>query len=443
MSTTYFKTSNIEKLTKKSRNKNKKITDKNVADEKGVKDDKLVEGFDPTNILGGSIGDSSSGSGSGSGSGNNPLSNILGSSDTSGGNGSGSGSGSGSGGGGSGSGDTTSDASPTSILETNTQQEAGKQQLDPNSIITFCLHALLSVALAYVWGFLATNVLFLAKESEKNLDYILPVDEYGEPYTKNSKKKSRWSYGFPYNLGFGRDMDATSQLDIDKEQKLVTRKMFVSQSDIKADPSGLTQKGLFPALTQYLFEAIYGGLGKGGRSLIRGLLSICAIKDKMRPTTEGTWYGDDMMVNETLNKIYFFLVWPLLLIFCSPLLLTIIGIWSAITTFVFGILQTHIIWGLIFSFTIGIFLSMGTGFYMAIQSIYVFFIYPWSNSNSDTKTKYKDIFQNLIPYMLVIFYIQIFLWGFKDLGAYGGSGIAVIIAASILMQYSKNSDGNK
>ena len=259
---------------------------------------------------------------------------------------------------------------------------------------------------------------------------------------KIQKKKSRWSYGFPYNLGFGRDMDATNQLDIDKQQKMITWKLWVSQSDIKADVSGLTQKGLFPALTQYLFEAIYGGLGKGGRSFIRGFLGWFSIKDKERPTTQGTWYGDDMMENNTRLKIIAFLVWPLWLLFFSPLLLTIIGVCTGIATFGFGILQTHIIWGLLFSFTIGIFLSMGTGFYMAIQSIYTFFIYPWSNSNSDTKTKYRDIFQNLIPYMLVIFYIQICSWGYKDLGAYGGAGISVIVLASIIMQYSQNKNSS-
>ena len=57
MSTTYFKTSNIEKLTNKSRNKNKnkKVSDKeaeNEKDEKDEKDEKIIEGFDPTSMLG-------------------------------------------------------------------------------------------------------------------------------------------------------------------------------------------------------------------------------------------------------------------------------------------------------------------------------------------------------------------------------------------------------
>ena len=431
MSTTYFKTSNIEKLTKKSRNKNKKITDKNVADEKGVKDDKLVEGFDPTNMLGGN------------GVGNDPFSNILGSSDTSGGGGGGGGSGSGGGGGsgsgsgdgsGSGSGSATSDTSPTSTTESNTQKAAG-EQLDPNSIIIFCLHALLSVVFAYVWGFLASNAIFLITESKDNMNYILPVDEYAEPYSRNVNKKSRWDYGFPYNLEPGRIMDEADSTLINKNQNKTTWYFYLSEKSQENSKTGFNRAGFFGALVQYLFEAVYGGLGKGGRTLIRVLLSIFSIKDKELPDKKGTWYGDDMMENRTGLKIVAFLVWPFIMM---SFFIPVVGIWSALLTFIFGILQTHIVWGLIFSFTIGIFVAMGNGFYMALQTIYIFFIYPWSNSNSDTKTKYRDIFQSLIPYMLFIFYYQICIYGYVDLGGAGGAGIMLIVLGSILLQYIQN-----
>jgi hypothetical protein len=193
-------------------------------------------------------------------------------------------------------------------------------------------------------------------------------------------------------------------------------------------------------MNQYLFQATYGGLGKGGRTLIRVLLSILSIKDKVLEDDKGTWYGDDMMQHRPGLKIAAFLIWPILIM---NILIPAIGIWSGITTFIFGILQTHIIWGLIFSFTIGILVAFGNGIYMAIQTIYVFFIYPWSNSNGDTKTKFKDIFQSLIPYMLFIFYFQICYYGYMDLGNAGGAGIMVIVIASIVMQALQNSSDTK
>jgi hypothetical protein len=98
---------------------------------------------------------------------------------------------------------------------------------------------------------------------------------------------------------------------------------------------------------------------------------------------------------------------------------------------------------LIFSFTIGILVAFGNGIYMAIQTIYIFFIYPWSNSNAGTKTKFKDIFQSLIPYMLFIFYFQICYYGYMDLGNAGGAGIMVIVIASIVMQALQNSSDTK
>ena len=332
---------------------------------------------------------------------------------------------------------SNSDISPTSVDESNTQQAAG-EQLNPNGILIFCMHALLSVLFAYIWGFLATNALFLSTESKDNLDYILPVDEYKLPYTKDSESKCWYTYGFPYNLGVGRSIGGgeekfTDEGKIIKRQKDTTYFLWLSKEG-KQDPK--IQVGFFPALTQDLFEATYGGLGKVGRTLIRVLLSILSIKDKVLENDKGTWYGDDMMQHRTGLKIAAFLIWPFVMM---NMIIPVIGIWSGITTFIFGILQTHIVWGLIFSFTIGMMLAFGNGIYMAVQAIYVFFIYPWSNSNSDTKTKFKDIFQSLIPYMLIIFYFQICLYGYSDLGPSGGAGIMFIVLVSIVLQLMKHS----
>jgi hypothetical protein len=286
---------------------------------------------------------------------------------------------------------------------------------------------------------LASNALFLTTESKDNLDYILPVKEYGLPYTNDAESKSWYTYGFPYNLGFGRDVSKDKRgadiTEIKKQQEQTTWFLWLSDTSVKNDKTGLNKAGFFGAMNQYLFQATYGGLGKGGRTLIRDLLSIFRIADKDLDNDKGTWYGDDMMEKKTGLKVAAFLIWPFIMM---NILIPAIGVWSAITTFIFGILQTHIIWGLIFSFTIGILVAFGNGFYMAIQTIYVFFIYPWSNSNSDTKTKFKDIFQSLIPYMLFIFYFQICIYGYTDLGKAGGAGIMCIVGASIALQFFQN-----
>ena len=112
-------------------------------------------------------------------------------------------------------------------------------------------------------------------------------------------------------------------------------------------------------------------------------------------------------------------------------------------SFVFGILQTHIWWGLAFSFTIGMFVAMATGIYMGIQTLYVFFLYPWINSRSSGKGKWKDIFNSFKTYMLFIFYLLICFYGYQDLGSSGGAGIMLIVLASIYMQSKKDSDDKK
>ena len=412
MSTTYFKTSNIEKLTNKSRNKNKnkKVSDKEAENEKDEKyekdekDEKIIEGFGITSML----------EGKDSGDGKSPSPNIFSSSDTS---------------------DATT-TSPTSILESNTQKNAG-DQMNTNSILIFCIHALLSVLFAYVWGWLSTNFLYLATESKDKLDYILPIDEYELPYTnKVGSKKCYFNYGFPYNLGNGRiigkDSPLTSEAALKRRQKDITYYLLLSKEGKKDDKSDV---GFFNALTQYIFEAVFGGLGiNGGRYAMRLILSIFSISDSHKEDTADTW---DRMKNRTFLKVVAFLSWPIMMQFIFP----VVGIWSGITSFIFGILQNHIIWGLIFSFTIGIFIAMGCGFYMVLNVFYVFFIYPWSNDNSEVNSagKWRKIFDDLIPYMLFIFYFQICIYGYKDLGGVGGAGIMFIVIASIVMQYMQHS----
>jgi hypothetical protein len=395
MSTTYFNNSNIKRLKNKKVSKKKDVTDINTDNEK------VVENFTP----------------SGSMKEENPKSNIFSSSDSD---------------------KITNTINPTSVTgkqDSNTTT-AASTQVNPGSILIFCFHALLSVLFVYIWGALATNAVYLISESDDNLDYILPDDEYATPYTKNPNSKKCWyKYGFPYSLGEGRVMGEEEHLvdkrEIEKRQKDTTYFLLLSAQG-KSDPRN--QQGFFSAFMQYLFEAVYGGLGRGGRTLIRILLEILKVKDKVADSKTDTWYGK--MENRTMLKVAAFIIWPF---FMLQLLVPVVAIWSGITTFVFGILQTHIVWGLIFSFTIGMFVAMANGFYMAIQTIYIFFIYPWSNDNSDTKDKWKNIFNNLKSYMLLAFYFIICFYGYEDLGASGGAGIMFIVIVSIVLQYFKNS----
>jgi hypothetical protein len=391
MSTTYFNNSNIKRLKNKKVSKKKDVTDINADNEK------VVESFTPS----GSIKEE------------NPKSNIFGSSDSD---------------------KTTNTINPTSATgkqDSNTTA-AASTQVNPGSILIFCFHALLSVLFVYIWGALATNAVYLISESDDNLDYILPDDEYATPYTKNPKSKKCWyKYGFPYSLGEGRVMGEkeplVDEIEIKKRQKETTYFLWLSAQG-KSDPRN--QQGFFSAFMQYLFEAVYGGLGRGGRTLIRILLEI--LKVNASDSETNTWYGK--MENRTMLKVAAFIIWPF---FMLQLLIPVVAIWSGITTFGFGILQTHIVWGLIFSFTIGMFVAMANGFYMAIQTIYIFFIYPWSNDKRPDE--WKNIFNNLKSYMLLVFYFIICFYGYEDLGASGGGGIMFIVIVSIVLQYFKNS----
>lgn len=447
MSTSYFKTSNIEKLTKKTKNKDiiekytskKKssnensdengdvieVDDKNINKNTGNKEvdtDKVVESFGMFSIMSGGDDESKD-------SENKSKSNVFSSSDD----------------------DKINATSTTNKQTSNTAKSAG-EQLDPDRYIIFVLHALLCVLFTYAWGFLATNVLYLSSESQNNIDYILPIKEYSIPYTDNPKSKKCWyEYGFPYNLS-NRDVNNDTDITrIMQKQKDTTYYPWLSKTTIENDKSGIYQASFSGALYQYLFEATYGGLAKGGRSLIRILIGITGYqgikpdendkdenhKDKndKDKNDKCTW---DKIKDNTFKKMVTFIVWPFIIM---NFLIPAVSMWSGAATFLFGILQNHIFWGLIFSFTIGMFVAMANGIYMGIQTFYIFFLYPLLTNDSRSEgSKWFDIFNDLKTYMLFAFYIMICFYGYEDLGPAGGAGIMFIVVVSIILYYLKNSD---
>ena len=332
---------------------------------------------------------------------------------------------------------SSDNASPTSKTETNTAKSA-KEQLDSDKFIIFFLHALMCVFLAYVWGFLATNYLYLSSESKDNLDFILPVDEYKLPYTNDPDSKSWYEYGVPYSLGFGRSINSQKQGgsigEIKHRQKGITYFMWLSKTAESNNCTGIYEVDSFGALNQYIFEVVYGGLARGGRGIIRTLLSLVGVANKDLKDDQDSW---NQMKDSFPRKAIAFILFPFIAL---NFLVPGMAFCSGIAAFLSGIFQEHIWWGLLFSFTIGIFISMATGFYMGIQTLYVFFLYPWVNNRNSDKNKWSDIFNSLKTYMLFAFYLLICFYGYEDLGSAGGAGIMFIVVASIIMQWMKNSD---
>ena len=328
MSTTYFKStkSNIDKLTKKTKKNKDKNKDKgdHAENDKTTDDKVVVESFSMNPFSGKNNDSDSKDKPKKTEKEKDPMSNVFSSSDK---------------------------KSPTSNTETNTEKSA-KEQLNSDKFIIFFLHALMCVFIAYVWGFLATNYLYLSTESKDNLDYILPIEEYKLPYTNDPVSKSFWSYGFPYELGKGRSIDtdkrAESIADIERRQKDTTYFLWLSKTGESNNRTGLYKSDFFEALVQYLFEAVYGGLGKGGRRIIRNLLAIVGVVDIKLTDYEDSW--NDMKDNFPRKAIAFIFFPFIALNFLIPA----VSMWTIVSTFVYGIIQKHIWWGMVFSFTIGI-----------------------------------------------------------------------------------------
>ena len=300
---------------------------------------------------------------------------------------------------------TTQQSSNTSALMTETQT------LTTNTILVFIIHVIFAIIIAYVWGILGSNALFLMTRSKNEKEYILPTYRYAPPYciTEN-KNASYFSYGFPYNL-LPRICTNNNVADVINTEK----ENIYLMNEVEEGGVG---NGVSQALFNYLFNAVYGGLGQGARSFAQAFLNLFDTVDSGKADNQNSW--DNMQVAGG-RKLLIFLLFPLIALHLIP----IFGVIAGVLSLVFGIISDHPFWGLIFTLLFGIFIAFGTGIWMAIQTVYIFFLYPCLNIRN--KEDYDKIFNNMRPYMLFVFYILIALYAFQDLGNSGGAGIIFFI----------------
>jgi hypothetical protein len=300
---------------------------------------------------------------------------------------------------------TTKQGSNTSALMDETQTTT------TNNILVFVIHVIFAIIIAYIWGILGCNALFLMTRSKNEKEYIFPTYRYAPPYciTEN-KNASFFSYGFPYNLlpRICTNNNIADVINTEKENIYILDEV----------EEGGVGNGVSQALFNYLFNSVYGGLGQGARSLAQAFLNLFDTTDTGKADNENSW--DNMQVAGG-RKFLIFMLFPLIVFYIIPIL----GFVAGIMGLVFGIISDHPFWGMIFTLFFGIFIAFGNGIWMAIQTAYIFLLYPCLNIRN--KGDYDKIFNNMRPYMLFIFYIMIALYAFQDLGNSGGAGIIFFI----------------
>lgn len=285
-----------------------------------------------------------------------------------------------------------------------------KQQVNTSDILVFTIHVLFAIAIAYIWGILGSNALFLITRSTKEKEYILPTERYDSPYCYNKDKPCFFSYGFPYNLM----PRVCTEANLPNVVNMETENVYL----INAVEKGGTGNGVSQALYNYIFDSVYGGLGQGARSFASGLLNLFDTNDTAKGYDENTW---DNMESSGGRKFLIFILFPIILQF----LIYGLGMIAGVSGLIFGIVSKHPFWGILFTLFFGFFIAFGNGIWMILQSIYVFCFYPCLNIRN--KTEYNAIFNNVKPYMLFIFYALITLYAFQDLGNSGGAGILFLI----------------
>jgi hypothetical protein len=302
-------------------------------------------------------------------------------------------------------------------LGSNTKDLMGETQLSTtNTIVVFVIHVVIAIIITYIWGILGANVLFLMTMSQKDKEYIFPTNRYQDPYCYKDKDSSFFGYGFPYNLLPRQCVDRQGDQNTIEQEGI---DIYITT----ALDNGGVGGGVSHALYNYIFNSVYGGLGQGGRSMAQTILGLFDTTDSSRGYDKNSW---DAMEISGGRKLLIFILFPILLYF----IVIGLGFWAAGTGLVFGIVSKHPFWGMIFTLFFGIFIAFGNGIWMAIQSVYIFGLYPCMNIKN--KTTYDKIFNNVRPYMLLIFYILIAFYAFQDLGNSGGAGVIFFIIVSYM-----------
>ena len=304
---------------------------------------------------------------------------------------------------------------------TETNSTISSQEVElANQLFTYVIHILVSIVLTYLWGVFGANALFLVTSSANDKDFIFPTKPYSLPYCdQKNTDNCMFGYGFPYDLS-ARMCNSNEQIlyVIEKEVKNI--------NILTAFKDGSSGDGVSDALFNYIFNSVYGGLGRGGRSFSKMILNMFNPTDGKISPSSNTW---SQMKESPLRRVLIFLIFPLALVyFLIPTMGLVAGIMGAI----FGILNNHPFWGMLFSLIFGIFIFFGNAIWMSLQTVYLFGYYPCASVEVDEKNRYNDIFLTIKPYLMNIFYCFIVYFAFLDLGGGIGMGVAFIaIVAAI------------
>ena len=305
---------------------------------------------------------------------------------------------------------------------TETNATISKEQTAlANQIFIYVIHILVSIVLTYLWGVFGANALFLVTLSQDEKDYLFPTKPYNLPYCdEKDTSKCLFDYGFPYDLA-PRMCNSNEQVLhlIEKEEKNI--------NILTAFKDGGSGDGVSDALFNYIFNSVYGGIGRGGRGATKMLLNLFSPSDSTTPKNKESWSTE--MKFSPIRKALIFLIIPIVFVY---ILIPIMGLVSGIMGAIFGILNNHPFWGMFFSLIFGIFIFIGNGIWTSLQTVYFFGYYPCAIVETKKQDRYNDIFESVKPYLLNIFYCFMVYFAFLDLGSGIGGGIMFIALVAAL-----------
>ena len=290
-----------------------------------------------------------------------------------------------------------------------------------NQIFIYVIHILVSIILTYLWGVFGANALYLVTMSQDEKDYVFPTKPYGLPYCdEKDTSKCMFGYGFPYDLA-ARMCNSNEQIlhVIEKEEKNI--------NILTAFRDGSSGDGVSDALFNYIFNSVYGGIGRGGRGFTKMLLDLFSPADSTTPKNKESWSTE--MKESPLRRALIFIVIPIIFVY---ILIPIMGLVSGVMGAIFGVLNNHPFWGLFFTLILGIFIFIGNMVWSSLQTVYFFGLYPCTLVEQNKKDRYNDIFESVKPYLLNIFYCFMVYFAFLDLGSGIGGGIMFIALVAAL-----------
>lgn len=292
--------------------------------------------------------------------------------------------------------------------------------------LNYLIHIIMLIIILFIWGVLSSNLLSLVTCPKSVKNYFFPSEKYDEPYCASNKQAFYYRYSFPYT-----SVESVCETPEANAKRILSKAVYNDIFAASIEEGGI---GIGPTLAKAAQEWFYN-VNYYTYSNIRGFIKSAIEFPNVEPASNvGNKRGSVDTVNEMKeDKIRMFFILLGTPVFYYLFLFLIVSALTFLLTIASSAYNGgKIIWGLfwtfvtLFPFFIPIIMGVINAIYMLLTNINMFVLYPVTN-NLKLNSAFKQFFQELQPFLLILFYLGSIYYALSDLDTIPAAGITIIL----------------